>query len=291
MTTSESGSGDPTAAAAARHRRLAEDLRAETASLQETLQRLTPTDWSTPTPAAGWTVQDQINHLAYFDEATTLAVTDPARFSLAAAALTAPGDDFPDRLVRSQRDLSPRQSAAWFARARADLLASANSTRAGLRIPWYGPAMGITSALTARLMETWAHGQDVADAVGTHRSPTDRLRHIAHLGIATRGFSFGLRGLLPPTDQFFVELTAPGGQLWQWGIPAAAQRVTGPALDFCLVVTQRRHLSDTALTVAGDEATRWLSIAQAFAGLPGPGRQPLPQGLPTSDPLPEERTK
>ena len=138
--------------------------------------------------------------------------------------------------------------------------------------------MSITSALTARLMETWAHGQDVADAVAAPRVPTDRLRHIAHLGVATRAFSYRLRGLPPPVDEPFVELSAPSGDDWRWGAPAAEQRVVGPALDFCLVVTQRRHLSDTSLTVVGDEAARWMAIAQAFAGIPGPGRNPLPRG-------------
>ena len=261
-----------------RHRRIAEDLRQETSSLQEVLARTTPTDWSTLTPSAGWSIQDQVNHLAYFDEALVLAITDPAGFRQTSAELTAPGDDFPDRLVRGQRHLSPEQSAGWFDTARAELLALIAGTTPGLRIPWYGPDMGITSALTARLMETWAHGQDVADAVGIDRIPTDRLRHIAHLGVVTRAFSFRLRGLTAPPDEPFVELTAPSRETWRWGPPTADQRVTGPALDFCLVVTQRRHLSDTALTVVGDQAARWMSFAQAFAGVPGPGRDPIVEG-------------
>lgn len=263
-------------AAAARHRQVTQDLREETHSLQEVLAGLDIQAWSTPTPAAGWTVQDQVNHLAYFDEATVLAVTDPTRFRSEAAELSAPGDDFPDRLVRGHRNLSPQQSAAWFARARAALLELAAHASPGLRLPWYGPDMSITSTCTARLMETWAHGQDVADALGITRAPTDRLRHIAHLGVATRTFSFRLRGLVPPEDDVAIELTAPSGDVWQWGDPSAGDRVSGTALDFCLVVTQRRHLSDTGLTVTGDVASRWMSLAQAFAGVPGPGRQPLP---------------
>lgn len=277
VTSAEHRQPDPTAAAAARHRQVADDLRAEARSLQDIVESMSPADWTTPTPAAGWTVQDQVNHLAYFDDALVLAVTDPARFRLESAALTAPGDDFPDRLVRGQRDLFPQESAAWFARSRAELLVLADDAPAGQRIPWYGPDMSITSALTARLMETWAHGEDVADALAIVRIPTDRLRHIAHLGIATREFSFRLRGLPPPTDDFFVQLQAPGGNEWRWGAPTAGQRVSGTALDFCLVVTQRRHLSDTTLTVVGEQATGWMSIAQAFAGLPGPGRDPLPE--------------
>ena len=264
------------AAAGARHRQVAEDLREETRSLQELLDGVGPQEWSTPTPAAGWTVQDQVNHLAYFDEATVLAVTDPERFRREAGELSAPGDDFPDRLVRGQRDLAPEETAAWFARARATLLDVATDASPGLRLPWYGPDMSITSVATARLMETWAHGQDVADALGVPRVPTDRLRHIAHLGVATRAFGFRLRGLAAPEEDVAVELTAPSGDVWRWGDPAAGQRVAGTALDFCLVVTQRRHLSDTTLSVTGDVAARWMSLAQAFAGVPGPGREPLP---------------
>ncbi len=263
------------AAAGARRRQVAEDLREETRSLQELLDGVGPQEWSTPTPAAGWTVQDQVNHLAYFDEATVLAVSDPERFRREAVELGAPGDDFPDRLVRGQRDLAPEQTAAWSARARAALLDLAAGASPGLRLPWYGPDMSITSAVTARLMETWAHGQDVADALGVPRVPTDRLRHVAHLGVATRAFGFRLRGLPAPEDEVAVELAAPSGDVWRWGDAAAGQRVAGTALDFCLVVTQRRHLSDTTLSVTGDVAARWMSLAQAFAGVPGPGREPL----------------
>jgi uncharacterized protein (TIGR03084 family) len=271
----DAGTDRPDGRAAARLRQVTADLAAETRSLQEVLDGAGPGRWATPTPAAGWTVQDQVHHLAWFDEATVRAATDPDGFRREAAGLGAPGDDFPDRLVRGQRDRTPGQSAAWLARARAALLDLAAGASPALRLPWYGPDMGITSAVTARLMETWAHGQDVADALGVTREPTDRLRHVAHLGVATRAFGFRLRGLDPPDDDVAVELTAPGGDVWRWGDPDAAQRVTGTALDFCLVVTQRRHPADTTLVTTGEVAARWLAVAQAFAGVPGPGRQPL----------------
>jgi uncharacterized protein (TIGR03084 family) len=142
------------------------------------------------------------------------------------------------------------------------------------RIPWYGADMSITSAVTARLMETWAHGQDIADALAIRREPTDRLRSIAHLGVATRPFSFRLRGLPVPQEEVTVELIAPSGEVWRWGDSKAAQRVTGTALDFCLVVTQRRNVADTALVTTGPAATEWMALAQCFAGGPGPGRPP-----------------
>jgi len=139
------------------------------------------------------------------------------------------------------------------------------------RAPWYGPDMSIASMATARLMETWAHGQDVADALGVTREPTKRLRHVAHLGVRTMGFSYLLRDRPVPTEPVRVELEAPDG-LWSWGPDETVNRVTGPALDFCLLVTQRRNLADTRLRVTGPVATEWMSIAQAFAGAAGKGR-------------------
>ncbi len=134
--------------------------------------------------------------------------------------------------------------------------------------------MGAKSFLTARLMECWAHGQDVADALGVERAATDRLRHVARLGVITRGWSYVNRGLEPPADEVRVELIGPSGARWRFGPDDATGVVTGPALDFCLVVTQRRHPDDTALQVTGDVARDWLERAQAFAGPPTDGPAP-----------------
>ncbi|MCX0270363.1 TIGR03084 family metal-binding protein, partial [Nocardia zapadnayensis] len=145
---------------------------------------------------------------------------------------------------------------------------------ADAKVPWFGPPMRPGSMATARLMETWAHGQDVADALGVSREPTDRLRSVAHIGVRTRDFAYTVRELPVPATEFRVELRAPSGELWSWGPVEAPERVTGPALDFCLLVTQRRHPDDLALRTTGAEAARWLTIAQAFAGPPGSGRAP-----------------
>jgi uncharacterized protein (TIGR03084 family) len=124
-------------------------------------------------------------------------------------------------------------------------------------------------------MEYWAHGQDVADALGVRRPPTARLRHVCHLGVRTRDFAHVNRGLEPPGVPIAVELTAPDGGTWSFGDAGADERVTGPAEDFCLLVTQRRHRDDLALVASGPHASTWLDVAQAFAGPPGPGRAPL----------------
>ncbi len=257
------------------------DLAAETRSLDDLLVGLTPAGWELSTPAEGWAIRDQVSHLAYFDQAATLAATDPDAFRKASAGLTALGDDFPDRVAADHRRLPAADLLEWWRDARQHLIDILQPLDPATRIPWYGPDMSIASAVTARLMETWAHGQDVVDALGLHRAPTVRLRHVAHLGVRTFGFSHQLRGLPVPSQPVRVALAAPDGGTWTWGPADAADRVSGPAVDFCLVVTQRRHVADTDLSVTGPVARRWMSIAQAFAGAPGPGRpagQPLLHG-------------
>jgi uncharacterized protein (TIGR03084 family) len=123
-------------------------------------------------------------------------------------------------------------------------------------------------------METWAHGRDVADALGIERVPTDRLRHIAHLGVATFGWSFTNRQMKVPDSPVRVVITSPSGELRTWGPEKATDIVRGSAEDFCLVVVQRRNLADTQLAIKGATTCQWLSIAQTYAGLPGAGPKP-----------------
>ncbi len=251
---------------------LVDDLVAETAVLHAVLEGLRPEQWSLATPAAGWSVGDHVGHLAYFDVATLQSLLDPEQFRLDAAALRAGGDDFSDRIASEYRGLSGEARLAWFQTARAALIDGYRKTDPGRRLPWYGPDMAPASSVTARLMETWAHGQDIVDTLGTNLPATGRLRHVADLGIRAMRYSYAINDLPPPTDAILVALTAPDGAAWSWGAADAFNRVEGNALDFCRVVTQRRHPDDTDLVVTGPAAQEWISIAQAFAGPAGPGR-------------------
>jgi uncharacterized protein (TIGR03084 family) len=257
---------------------LVADLAAESADLTRMLVPLAPADWELPTLAAGWAIRDQVSHLAFFDQAATLTATDPDRFRREAAQLMSGGGDFTEAVARDHRHLAGGELLEWLASAREEYLAIFAGLEPSTRLPWYGPPMSAASSVTARLMETWAHGQDVADTLGVARPATGRLRSIAHLGVATMGFSFTLRGQPAPTAPVRVELAAPDGTTWSWGPPGAADRVRGDALDFCLLVTQRRHLADTGLRTTGPVAGAWLDLAQAFAGPPGPGRPRAEEG-------------
>ncbi|WP_443079265.1 TIGR03084 family metal-binding protein [Streptomyces sp. NBC_01498] len=251
---------------------LLDDLRDESDELDRLVAGLADADWSLPTPAAGWTVAHQIAHLAWTDTASLLAVTDEAAFAdVAGQALTAP-HTFVDDGAADGAALPPADLLARWRAGRERLRQALRAAPPGARFPWYGPPMSGPSMVTARLMETWAHGQDVADALGARRAPTARLRHVAWIGVRARDYAYLVRGEQPPTAPFRVELTGIGGELWTYGPEDADQRVTGPALDFCLLVTQRAHRADLAVRAEGVDADRWLDIAQAFAGPAGPGR-------------------
>lgn len=247
------------------------DLAAEHESLDVLVAEA---DLATPTPAPGWTVGDQLSHLAYFDEQALVAMTDPERFAVEAELLLAQFLTGADPSVERGRAVDSVELVAWWRAGRAALLAAAASADPKARVPWYGPAMSARSFVTARLMETWAHGQDIVDGLGVSREPTARLRHVAHIGVGARAFSYLANGREVPTVSVRVELVAPNGELWAWGDESAADRVAGPAFDFCLLVTQRRHRDDVAVSATGEAAHEWLEIAQAFAGPPGPGRTP-----------------
>lgn len=248
------------------------DLAAETDDLLAVVRDLPASAWDRPTPAEGWTVRDQLAHLAFFDEAAALAATDPDRFCAEADALAGDGDGVAERAAVLARQRPAGDVLPWFETARGHYLAVFAGLDARASLPWFGPPMSAASSVTARLMETWAHGQDVVDALGLTRTPTARLRHVAHLGVRTLGWSHRVRGLPAPDAPVRVELAAPDGGRWTWGPEDAPDRVVGPAEGFCLLCTQRRHRDDVDLAAEGPVADGWLDVAQAFAGPPGPGR-------------------
>jgi uncharacterized protein (TIGR03084 family) len=254
---------------------LLSDLVAETAVLDELLAGLRDDEWEKATPAEGWSVRDQVSHLAFFDDAAVLAATDVERFKGEAERLMSLGPDFPDVVAAGYRETPVSDLNEWFRTARSEFIAAFATLDGKARMPWFGPEMSITSCVTARLMETWAHTQDVLGAFGAEQKPTMRLRHVAHLGVRTMHFSFHLNGRPAPDAPVHVALNAPDGSVWSWGPEDAVDRVEGDALDFCFVVTQRRNVADTSLVVTGPVASEWLTIAQAYAGAPGPGREPL----------------
>lgn len=258
---------------------LTRDLIDEQEDLDRIVSALDIADLALATPSPRWSIADQLGHLAYFDKTAALAINEPDAFDEHRkelfAAPSAADTDLDAATLGAYRSMSGEELLASWRNARADLAAAAGTLGEKDRVEWYGPSMGAKSFLTARLMEAWAHGQDIADAAGVERAPSNRLIHIAQLGVITQKWSFIVRGQEPLPVEIAVTLDPPeGGDAWTWGEQASADRVTGPAADFCLVVTQRRHVDDTQLEAHGGHARGWLEQAQAFAGGPTTGPDP-----------------
>ncbi|MCR8896075.1 TIGR03084 family metal-binding protein [Gordonia sp. GONU] len=249
-------------------------LEAESEQLDALVADLDDAGWATPTPAPGWTIAHQIAHLAWTDEVAAIAATDPDRFTdLVTEALQNNPESYVDDAAEAGAGAPAEEILAGWRLARGKLADALRNVPPGVKIPWFGPPMSAASMATARLMETWAHGLDVADALGVTMLPSDRIRHVAHIGVRTRDFAYIVNGRTPPAEPFHYALTSPSGELWTWGPDDASDVIRGSALDFCQLVTQRRALADLDLEIVGHDALEWSGIAQCFAGPPGEGRE------------------
>lgn len=251
---------------------LCDDLAAEQASLDAVLDRLDDRAWRTSTPAEGWNVLDTVSHLCFFEEAAVLSLTDPTAFEeqkqVVLAAVASGTNDRPD-VALGRRECEPADVVQRWRDARVAYDKSVRDVAArGQRVQWYGPSMSAASFTTARIQEAWAHGVDIRDALDLPLEPSERLRHICHLGYSARRYSFAVHGVEDPGDPVRLDVEAPNGSTWSWGPENADNRIAGPALDTALLFTQRRHHSRTSVKVHGPVAALWLSIAQSFAGPP-----------------------
>ncbi|WP_340107131.1 TIGR03084 family metal-binding protein [Pikeienuella sp. HZG-20] len=251
--------------------REAQDFLEESEALAALLAPLEDEDFARPTQFKGWTIDDVLGHLHIFNHAAELTLARPDAFGPFLASIM---DQVAEgrTLAEAQRgwigDLTGRALlAAWRdgAARLAEVYAAADPKT---RVKWAGPDMSARSSITARQMETWAHGQEVFDLLGASRADTDRLRNIAHLGVVTIPFAFSIRGETPPDPPLHVRLIAPSGAIWEWNEPQTDNRIDGSATAFCQTAAQVRNAADTDLRATGPAAERWLQIAQCFAGAP-----------------------
>ena len=251
------------------------DLVAEGDDLDAVVAGLTPEAWRTPTPAEGWTVLDQIAHLTFISDLAHLAAAAPAQFGERMRQAAEHG--FQAAVNQALAEYSAAEPPAVLERWRVSRAAAAEALAAiepGATVPWLVNPLPPTVLAAAGIMELFGHGQDVYDALGVERGYTDRIGHLAWFATRVWDFGYQARGLTPPDVQFRYELTAPSGARWDFGPADAAQRIEGPAADFCLLVTRRRHRDDLAVKASGEDAEAWLDLAQAYRGPAGPGRRP-----------------
>jgi uncharacterized protein (TIGR03084 family) len=259
-------------------KQICKDLKAEYDALDSIVEDLNDDQWQTQTPFFNWTIKDEISHIAYFDRAAYYSATDQKAFQKDMEQMLEGFVDY-SQMHKKVNSVGGNMSAndllVWWRDNRKNLIAAFAKLSPKDRVPWYGPTMSVRSSATARLMETWAHGQDIVDTLKIKREATDRLRHIAHIGVNTFQWSFKNRQMPVPENPIYVALNSASGQLWEWGPSHAKDRVVGNAEDFCLVVTQRRNIADVhSIETKGDIADQWMKIAQVFAGPPETPPQP-----------------
>jgi uncharacterized protein (TIGR03084 family) len=250
-----------------------EDLAAEGDGIEALVADLDSAQWNLPTPASGWTIAHQVAHLTFVFRLAGTAAADPAAFQRMTEGAAKDLDAAVNAGVQEYLDQTPALLARWRAERAAAVKALA-AVPPDQTVPWLVRPIPAFVLACAGIMELFGHGQDIADALRVRRRYTDRLRHLAGFAVLVWDFGYQARGLTPPDTQFRFELTAPSGELWTFGPDDAEQRVTGPAVDFCLLVTRRRHRDDLAVRAVGADADHWLDIAQAYRGPAGEGRRP-----------------
>lgn len=255
----------------------AQDFLDETNKLYELLKDDAERKLATPTLFRDWTVEDVIGHLHIWNHGANLTLTDGDGFhAFFAQAIKESGPrglkDFEIKYLGDLKGVALLEKWHEFAQ---EVCENYLNIDPKMRLKWAGPDMSALSCITARLMETWAHGQEVYDAMGADRVNTDAIKNIAYLGINTFGWTYACRKMTPPAEVPYVKLTAPSGAIWEWNDPENENRVEGDAAQFCQVVTQTRNIADTDLKVSGPIATEWMGMAQCFAGAaaepPAPG--------------------
>lgn len=255
-------------------REVISDLAAEGDELDRLVTGLAADQWQTPTPAPGWTIAHQIAHLTAIFRMAEMSAAEPDAFTAMISRLS---DDFDANVKAAMAPYLAETPETLLSRWRAQREAANKALAAAppdQTVPWLVRPLPPAILACAGIMELIGHGQDIFDALGIQRRWTDRIKHLVGFAILVRDFGYQARGLTPPPEEFRFEITAPSGELWTFGPADAKQRISGPAADFCLLVTRRRHRDDLALTATGDEADRWLDIAQAYRGPAGPGRKP-----------------
>jgi uncharacterized protein (TIGR03084 family) len=249
-------------------------LAADGDELDNIVSGLDEDGWNRPTPSPGWTIAHQIAHVSFIAHLGGLAAADGAAFEIEAAPAKV---DFQGSVNKALDEYLAEGRDGVMARWRAEREAgfkALSSVPAGQVVPWLVNPLPPSILAAAGIMELFGHGQDVADALGMRRERTDRIRHLTEFGVRTVAFGYLARGLAPTDEEFRFELTAPSGEVWEFGPEDAENRITGSAWDFCLLITRRRHRSDLDLTAVGAEADKWMDIAQAYRGPAGEGRKP-----------------
>lgn len=233
--------------------------------LHSLIATLDERDFEKKSQFKNWSINDILVHLHFWNQAADLSLNNPDAFAemfndlhgaLQNGTLRAHENSRIEKrgaeLVSDWRDYFRDMASRW------------QSVDPKTRVKWAGPDMSVRTSISARQMETWAHGQAIFDMFGKDRPESDRLFNIVMLGINAFGWSHKVQGLNMPEKMPSVGLVSPSGETWEFG--EGEDAIEGYAAEFCQVVTQTRNIADTALLVRGESARTWMQNAQCFAG-------------------------
>jgi enediyne biosynthesis protein E11 len=265
------------------HRALAV-LRADSEAIEAMVAGLTDEQWQQETPAEGWTIADQVAHLAFVFSLAATAAGEPEKFRAIAEGVQGFGqfDAAVNAALEPYRALTPAEILGRFRLERDKSIEALSAIPADATVPWFVNPLPPVVLASAGMLECFAHGQDIADTLGVERTHDDRVQYLTTFVAHTRDFGFAAHGETPPAEPFRFELTLPSGRVWTFGPEDATDRVTGDAVDVVLLAARRRHADDLAVTGTGEAAQRWLSVAQAYRGPAGTGRRPRTVGAPST---------
>lgn len=258
-------------------RQLAQDFADESLALHGIVASLTDAELEQKTAFKDWTIATVLRHLHIWNQAAAMSLRGDGSFDTYYKAMSekmATGAKLPAFEIEWLKGLTGQKLVAAWKDGIAETAALFAVSDPAARVKWAGPDMSARSSMTARLMETWAHGQEVYDQLGLVRRNADRIRNIVVLGNNTYGWTFKVRGEEPPAPRPYLKLTAPSGEIWTYNDPSAEEIIEGDADEFCQVVTQVRNIADTKLKVTGPNAKNWMSKAQCFAGAAEPPPPP-----------------
>jgi uncharacterized protein (TIGR03084 family) len=226
------------------------DLTAEHRALASLLTSMSTGDWGRASAAAGWTIRDQVAHLADTEEVAADTLTGGPRAFAHAVSGYRTAEEFTAAGCRRGDGRSPAELIRWWADASArtrELLARQDP---GQRVAW-GFGLPAETFAAARLMEHWAHGLDIRDALGLPVTETARLRHVAALGLGTLRYALARARVRWPAGRALrLELADADGTCYRFGPPDATDVLRGPLLEWCRTAVQRRSGRDGGLPAA-----------------------------------------
>jgi len=164
--------------------------------------------------------------------------------------------------VARGRQMRPQDVIEWWRGGRAKVIEPLSHMSEDDRVEWIQGTMSAKTFATFRLMETWAHGLDIYQALDIEVEDTARIRHVCWLGWKTLPYAFKEAGL--DYTPIRVEVIGPGYAKWVYGPEDADDLIKGSASEWARIVVRRVSPKKVRLKVTGETANRAIEVAQAY---------------------------